>query len=99
MLKVELQVDMVAGVGEEEVEDADPDEMTLTGCVQSWSWCDCYWFDCCEWSKMAHIPGLIETLVEMSISENYTPCDNDNATRAIIHLTNETENTTKTNWL
>ena len=33
VLKVELQVDMVAGVGEEEVEYTVPDEMTLTGCV------------------------------------------------------------------
>lgn len=32
-LKVELQVDMVTGVGEEEIVDAVPDEMTLTGCA------------------------------------------------------------------
>ena len=43
-------------------------------------------------SKMARIPGLIETLAEMSMSENYTSRDKDNATRAIMHLTNESEN-------
>lgn len=43
-------------------------------------------------SEMARVPGLIETLADMSISESYTSKDRDNATRAIMHLTNETQN-------
>lgn len=41
---------------------------------------------------MARIPGLIETLAEMSTSESYTSEDRDNATRAIMHLANENKN-------
>jgi hypothetical protein len=43
-------------------------------------------------AEMARIPGLIETLADMSISKGYTAKDRDNATRAIMHLTNESEN-------
>jgi hypothetical protein len=43
-------------------------------------------------SEMARVPGLIETLAEMSTSSSYTSKDRDNATRALMHLTNETEN-------
>mmetsp|Transcript_26350 Transcript_26350/g.39500 ORF Transcript_26350/g.39500 Transcript_26350/m.39500 type:complete len:775 (-) Transcript_26350:174-2498(-) len=43
-------------------------------------------------SEMARIPGLIETLADMSTSPSYTSKDRDNATRAIMHLTNESDN-------
>lgn len=43
-------------------------------------------------SEMARIPGLIETLADMSTSSSYTSKDRDNATRAIMHLTNESDN-------
>ena len=41
---------------------------------------------------MVRIPGLIECLAEMSTSPSYSSKDRDNATRAIMHLTNEGEN-------
>lgn len=41
---------------------------------------------------MARIPGLLDTLAEMSISRKYSSKDKENAMRAIMHLTNETEN-------
>ena len=43
-------------------------------------------------AEMAQIPGLVETLADMSTSKGYTSKDRDNATRAIMHLTNESEN-------
>lgn len=43
-------------------------------------------------SEMVRIPGLIECLAEMSTSPSYSSKDRDNATRAIMHLTNEGEN-------
>jgi len=43
-------------------------------------------------AEMARIPLLIETLAEMSTLSDYSSKDRDNATRAIMHLTNESDN-------
>ncbi len=43
-------------------------------------------------SEMARIPGLIEALADMSTSKGFSSKDRDNATRAIMHLTNESAN-------
>lgn len=43
-------------------------------------------------AEMARIPGLVEALADMSTSKEYSSKDRDNATRAIMHLTNESEN-------
>jgi len=42
--------------------------------------------------EMARIPQMLETLAHMSTSKAYSSKDKDNAMRAIMHLTNETEN-------
>lgn len=42
--------------------------------------------------EMARIPGMLETLADMSTSKGYSAKDKENAMRAIMHLTNETEN-------
>ncbi len=42
--------------------------------------------------EMARIPMLLETLADMSTAKSYTSKEKDNAMRAIMHLTNETEN-------
>ena len=41
---------------------------------------------------LARLPGLLETLADMSTSKEYSNKDKDNAMRAIMHLTNEHEN-------
>ncbi len=43
-------------------------------------------------TEMARIPGMLETLADMSTSKGYSAKDKENAMRAIMHLTNETEN-------
>lgn len=42
--------------------------------------------------EMARIPGMLETLADMSTSKGYSSKDKENAMRCIMHLTNETEN-------
>jgi len=42
--------------------------------------------------EMARIPGLLDTLADMSTSKGYSSKEKENAMRAIMHLTNETEN-------
>jgi len=42
--------------------------------------------------EMARIPGILETLADMSTSKGYSAKDKENAMRAMMHLTNETEN-------
>ena len=42
--------------------------------------------------EMARIAGILETLADMSVSKGYSAKDKENSMRAIMHLTNETEN-------
>lgn len=42
--------------------------------------------------SLARLPGLLEALAKMSTSEDTTHKDKDNAMRAIMHLTNESQN-------
>lgn len=42
--------------------------------------------------EMARVPGLLETLAEIPSTKAYNAKDKENAMRAIMHLTNETEN-------
>jgi hypothetical protein len=41
---------------------------------------------------MARIPGLLDVLAEIYFSDYFNMKDKDNAIRAIMHLTNDTEN-------
>jgi len=43
-------------------------------------------------AAMARLPGILETLAEMSTAKAYSSKDRDNAMRAIMHLTNENKN-------
>jgi len=42
--------------------------------------------------EIARIPGLLDILAQMSTGKAYSAKDKENAMRAIMHLTNETEN-------
>lgn len=48
--------------------------------------------DATKRETLARLPGLLETLADMSTSKGYSSKDKDNAMRAIMHLTNEHEN-------
>lgn len=48
--------------------------------------------DASKRETLARLPGLLETLADMSTSQGYSSKDKDNAMRAIMHLTNEHEN-------
>ena len=48
--------------------------------------------DASKREEIARIPGLLDTLATMSTGKAYSAKDKENAMRAIMHLTNETEN-------
>lgn len=43
-------------------------------------------------AAMARLPGILETLADMSSAKTYSQKDKENAMRAIMHLTNENKN-------
>jgi len=48
--------------------------------------------DASKRSAMARIPGILETLADMSSANTYSPKDKENAMKAIMHLANESKN-------